>query len=133
MSADAEWVIRRAYQAFDRRDLEALTEIADESIEISTVTGLMAGRDQPYRGHEGIASYLADIGATWKRMELQPQQFIELGEGRVLVFGRARVWHERGFLDSSNAWLWTLRDDKVVSVRVFADPAEARRAFSGEL
>jgi len=133
MSADAEWVIRRAYQAFDRRDLEALTEIADESIEISTVTGLMAGRDQPYRGHEGIASYLADIGATWTRMELQPQQFIELGEGRVLVFGRARVWHQRGFLDSSNAWLWTLRDDKVVSVRVFADPAEARRAFSGEL
>jgi ketosteroid isomerase-like protein len=65
--------------------------------------------------------------------ELQPQQFIELGERRVLVFGRARVWHERGLLDSSNAWLWTLRDGKIVSVRVFADPAEARRAFSGEL
>lgn len=133
MSADAEWVIRRAYRAFDQRDLEALIELADEAIEVSTVTGLLAGHEEPYRGHEGIGRYLADIAATWQRMELQPQQFIELGEGRVLVFGRARVWHERGFLDSSNAWLWTLRDGKIVSVRVFADPAEARRAFSGEL
>ena len=50
----------------------------------------------------------------------------------MLVFGRVRAWHERGFLDSQNAWLWTLRDGKVVSVRVYADPGDARRAFSAE-
>ena len=52
------------------------------------------------------------------------------GDGRVLVFGRVRAWHERGFLDSQNAWLWTLGEDRVTSVRVYADPTEARRAFS---
>lgn len=133
MSAAAEMIIRRAFRAFDERDLDRLIEISDEGIEISTVTGLLAGRTEPYRGHEGLARYLEDLASTWKRLDLQPQQFNALGEGRVLVFGRVRAWHERGFLDSSNAWLWTLRDAKVVSVQVFADPGEARRAFSAEL
>jgi len=133
MSADAEWVIRRAYTAFDDRDAEGLIELSDPSIELSTVTGVIAGRDQPYRGHEGIARYLEDIAATWKRVDLQPERFYDLDQDRTLVFGRVRVWHERGFLDSSNAWLWTIREGKIASVRVYADPAEARRAFSGEL
>ena len=72
---------------------------------------------------------MTDLGSTWKRIELQPQQFLPVDEERVLVFGRVRAWHQRGFLDSSNAWLWTLRDEKVISVQVFADPGEARRAF----
>jgi ketosteroid isomerase-like protein len=133
MSADAEMIIRRAFRAFDQRDLEGLIEISDEAIEVSTVTGLLSGRAEPYRGHEGLERYMEDLVSTWKRLELQPQQFNALGGGRMLVFGRVRAWHERGFLDSSNAWLWTLRDAKVVSVQVFADPSEARRAFSAEL
>ena len=128
-----ETLIRRAYRAFDQRDLDTLTELADEAIEIATVTGVLTGRTEPYRGHHGLAEYMDDLMSTWKRLELHPQQFHPLDDERVLVFGRVRAWHERGFLDSSNAWLWTIRDGKVASARVFADPGEARRAFSDEL
>jgi ketosteroid isomerase-like protein len=128
--AEGESLIRRAYAAFAERDLEGLVEISAEEIEVSTVTGLLAGRTEPYRGHEGLAAYIGDLASQWKRLELQPQTFHPMGEGRVLVFGRVRAWHERGFLDSQNAWLWTLRGEKVVSVRVYADPGDARRAFS---
>ena len=130
MPIEGELIIRRAYEAFAARDLDALLELSDESVEISTVTGLLAGRTEPYRGHEGLAEYLDDLSGQWRRLELQPQHFIPLGAGRVLVFGRVRAWHQRGFMDSENAWLWTVRDDRVVSVRVYADPADARRAFS---
>ena len=126
MAMKGEAVIRRAYTAFGERDLETLIDLSDESIEVSTVTGLLAGRTEPYRGHEGLAEYMSDLTATWKRLELQPQHFHAVGEGRVLVFGRVRAWHGHGFLDSSNAWLWTLRDDRVLEVRVYADPG--RRA-----
>ena len=132
MTSRGERSIRQAYRAFAERDLERLIELADESIEVSTVTGLLYGRTEPYRGYEGLEQYMADLASTWKRIELQPQQFNELDQERVLVFGRVRAWHERGFLDSSNAWLWTLREDKVISVQVFADPSEARRAFTDE-
>ncbi len=129
MRVEGESTIRRAYEAFASRDLETLRRLADESIEVATVTGLIAGRTEPYRGHDGLAEYMRDISGTWKRIELQPQQFNQVEPGQVLVFGRARVWHEKGFLDSANAWLWTLRDGRVLRVQVLADPSEARRAF----
>ena len=132
MTARGERLIRQAYRAFAERDLETLVALADEEIEVSTVTGLLSGRTEPYRGYSGLEEYMADLASTWKRIELQPQQFHPLDEERVLVFGRVRAWHERGFLDSSNAWLWTIRGDKVASVQVFADPSEARRAFTDE-
>jgi ketosteroid isomerase-like protein len=131
MAVEGEALIRKAYAAFSQRSLDRLVAVADESIEVSTVTGLLAGRTEPYRGHDGLAEYLADLAEQWKRLELQPQHFHPVGEGQVLVFGRVRAWHERGFLDSQNAWLWTLRDDRVVAVNVYADPGDATRAFAG--
>jgi ketosteroid isomerase-like protein len=126
---EGETLIRKAYAAFGDRDLDGLMALSDEAIEVSTITGLLAGRTEPYRGYEGLADYIGDLSDQWKRLELQPQHFHPVGEGQVLVFGRVRAWHERGFLDSQNAWLWTLRGDRVTSVRVYADPADARRAF----
>ena len=126
-----EVLIRRAFDAFDERDLDALIAISEETIEVSTVTGLLAGRTGPYRGTEGLAQYLADLADQWRRLELQPQHFHPVGEQQVLVFGRVRAWHKSGsgFIDSQNAWLWTVRGDRVASVRVYADPGEARAAF----
>ena len=132
MTSRGERLIRQAYRAFAERDLETLIALADADVEVSTVTGLLSGRTEPYHGYTGLEQYIADLASTWKRIELQPQQFNPLDEERVLVFGRVRAWHERGFLDSSNAWLWTIRGGKIASVQVFADPSEARRAFTDE-
>lgn len=132
MPVEGETLIRKAYAAFGDRDLDGLIALSDESIEVSTVTGLLAGRREPYRGYEGLAEYVGDLAEQWKRLELQPQHFHPVGEGRILVFGRVRAWHERGFLDSENAWLWTVRGDRVVSVRVYADPSDARDAFADD-
>jgi ketosteroid isomerase-like protein len=126
-----EAVIRRAYKAFAARDVETLAELAADDVEVSTVTGLLAGRSEPYRGRAGLEDYMEDLASTWKKIELSPQSFHRLDEGRTLVFGRVRAWHDRGLLDSSNAWLWTLRDGRVTAVRVFADPADARELISG--
>jgi len=93
------------------------------------VTGLLAGHSEPYRGYPGLAQYLADLTEQWKRLELQPQSFHPVGEGMVLVFGRVRAWHGSGFLDSQNAWVWSIAGGRVRSVRVYADPSEARAAF----
>ena len=133
MTVHGEAVIRKAYAAFAERDLPALQAISHEEIEVSTVTGLLAGRTGPYRGHAGLAEYMEDLAGTWKRLELRPQQFHEIDAESVLVFGRVRAWHEKGFLDSANAWLWTVRDNRIVAVKVFADPGQARAAFGDVL
>ncbi len=49
-------MIRRAYAAFGERDLETLIELSHEEVKVFTVTGLLAGRTEPYRGYTGSPS-----------------------------------------------------------------------------
>jgi len=126
MSAKAEELVRQAYQAFSKRDLDALREIADPRIEIHTVTGMIAGRSEPYRGHDGLVEYLRDVGELWDEIELLPTDFHELSDSRLVVFGRVRARRELAVIDAPNAWLWEVGEGRIRSARVFGDPQSAR-------
>ena len=129
MSA-ARRIVERAYGAFAQRDAETLVSIADPAIEISSVTGIIAGRENPYTGREALSQYLADVERIWDEIELLPQEYHELDPARVLVFGRVRARRGKARLDVPNAWIWELREDLVVSVHVYAEPAaDARWLF----
>jgi ketosteroid isomerase-like protein len=123
---EATEAIRRAYQAFAERNLEELVKLAAADVEVTTMTGQLAGRETPYRGHAGLAEYLADAGSVWDDIELLPQEFEALPDGRVLVFGRVRAWRRNSFIDTSNAWLWRLREGLIAEVKILADPETAR-------
>ncbi len=114
-------MIRRAYRAFAARDLETLRELSHAEVEIHTVTGVIAARDEPYRGHDGLESYLHDVSSVWDELELIPAEFHDLDDGGVLVFGRARARRGSTLVDSPTAWVWTLEDHRVTSARVFGD------------
>jgi ketosteroid isomerase-like protein len=92
---------------------------------VRTMTALLAGRKEPYRGHEGIAQYVDDVGRVWDELELDPVEFHELESGGLLVFGRVRARRGSMRVDSANAWLWHLRDGRVELVEVFGDPGDA--------
>jgi ketosteroid isomerase-like protein len=126
MSAKAEELVRQAYKAFSKRDLDALREIADPRIEIHTVTGMIAGRSEPYRGHDGLVEYLRDVGETWDEIDLLPTDFHELSDSRLVVFGRVRARRELAVIDAPNAWLWEVGEGRIRSARVFGDPQSAR-------
>jgi ketosteroid isomerase-like protein len=118
-------VIEKAYRAFAARDLGMLRQFSHPEVEVHTVTGIMAERREPYRGHEGLEAYLRDAGEVWDELELTPAEFHDLRPGEVLVFGRVRARRGTMILDSASAWLWHLREGKVVSLKVFDDADEA--------
>ncbi len=122
----AEQLVQRAYRAFSERDLEALREIADPTIEIHTVTGMLAGREKPYRGFDGVAEYMRDVSQTWDEIEITAADFHSLSETRLLVFGRVRARRELAVIDAPNAWLWEVGEGRIRSARVFGDPQAAR-------
>jgi ketosteroid isomerase-like protein len=122
----AEELVRREYQAFSQRDIEALKEIADPRIEIHTVTGMLAGREEPYRGLTGVAEYMRDVAQAWDEIEITAADFHSLSEGRILVFGRVRARRELAVIDAPNAWLWEVGEGRIRSARVFGDPEAAR-------
>jgi ketosteroid isomerase-like protein len=121
----AETVIRRAYEAFAARDANTLREVSRDDVEVRTMTGVLAEREEPYRGPDGIADYLHDVTRVWDELELEPVEFHELESGGVLVLGRVRARRGSMRVDSANAWLWHLKDGLVASVSVFGDLAEA--------
>jgi ketosteroid isomerase-like protein len=123
-------IVRRAYEAFRTRDLEALTEMSHPDIRISSVTGVIAGREEPYRGIDALAQYLEDVERIWDEIEILPQEFSETEDGRVLVFGRVRARRGKSRIDTPNAWMWELEGDKIIAVHVYAEPTgDARWLF----
>lgn len=117
-------LVKRAYRAFEERDLDELRRLSHPEVEVYAVTGVVAGTPQPYRGADGLAQYIGDVEKVWEEIKLMPQEFDELADGRILVLGRVRVRRDRARVDAPNAWLWEFEGDLVRRVRVLTDPAE---------
>jgi len=128
--ADHVRIVERAYDAFRKRDLDDLTAMSHPDIEIASVTGVMAGREGPYRGIGALGNYLQDVERVWDEIELLPQEFTETKDGNVLVFGRVRARRGNARIDTPNAWLWELEGDRIIKVHVYAEPTgDARWLF----
>jgi ketosteroid isomerase-like protein len=118
-------LVKRAYEAFAERDVETLRSISDPAIEIITVTGMVAGREDPYRGYDGIRQYIADVVEIWDEIELTPAEFHETAGERILVLGRVRARRAGRLLDLPSTWLWEFRGERVLRAHVFSDPRGA--------
>ncbi len=114
--------VREFVRAFNERDLDAFVEVLDPDVQLHAMRGLRRGRDA------------ARVWAT--REPGGVQQTIELEtlhEGRdraVALIRRVWRWDDDGALAGADemAWLFELRDHRVLSWRPFDDRAAALRA-----
>jgi ketosteroid isomerase-like protein len=118
--------LRRAYEAFNRGDIDAAIEPLDEQIEW-TEPGEFPGGGT-YRGRAGVKRYLTQSRAAWAEVASEPERFITAGN-RVVVFVHARVRPQ-----GSNQWqdvrladVYTVRAGQVTEMRAFADREVALR------
>ena len=116
-------IVRQVFAAFSRRDVEGLLALCDPNIVFVPPTGRLAGRDEPYHGHEGLRAYLADVARVWQELRSEPDEYIEIDD-RVLCTGRVYAWGVGRVIDAPAGWVWRLRDGLVVEGRVY----ETRRA-----
>jgi ketosteroid isomerase-like protein len=122
--------VRRAFEAFDGRDLPALVELTDPEVEFFAPTAALANEGRCYRGHDGIARYLQDVEHTWGRLQVIPEKFREVGN-HVVCLGRTRAQARDGLeVDSPTAWVWELRGRKLLWGCVYADPGSTFMGLS---
>jgi len=121
-------VIRRAYDAFNRRDVGAFCSLSTEDIELLDMSGTPGA--QTLHGHAGVQSFFRDNWETFEDPWGEVERVLEAGPDRILALtqhgGSARggptVAQARGVLVAFSP------DGKMKENRFFADPREALTA-----
>jgi ketosteroid isomerase-like protein len=117
------------YEAWNRRDFEALAAFLSDDMEVVPVTDLpdMA----PFTGREPAERFWESSVATWETLRFTPLGFEPHGD-QLLVEVRVNA-RARGSgieLEERMGHLYTLRDGEFVRLQAFTSSAEARSALA---
>lgn len=118
--------------AFNRRDIDAFTSAMSSDVE--WLPALEQGLDgSGYRGHEGVATYSANLEATWEELHFHAQEYRDLGD-RVLALGRIEGRGSRGGVpvDAEMGIVFDFRRSEISRARSFLDHREALTAAGFE-
>jgi ketosteroid isomerase-like protein len=121
-------VIAAYVDAFNRRDIEQLRELSTEDSVYHSM--LVSGEGVGlYRGHDGIARYVADVDEAFDEWHTEDSCFVESETGRVLHLYRiVGKGHGSGVpIDMPMAIVWTVEGGKMKAAKVFRDRSEAMR------
>ena len=121
-------IVKRAFDAFNRRDVAAFMELTTSDFEYYPwLVGAIEGGS--FRGCEGMEQYFEDVRETWEEFRVVADEFRDLGD-RVLVLGRmeGRGKGSDVPVDAPYGTINDFCDGKLSRVRVFPDHAEALRA-----
>jgi ketosteroid isomerase-like protein len=105
-------VVRAIYAAFAARDLEAAIAFLSPDCQLHLRgTQQRIGREEPYRGHEGMREYFADVARTWEDLVIFADDFRTI-PGAVIVMGHieGRIGGEP--VKRRSVWTWKVKDGK---------------------
>ena len=120
MSDDGD-VIHGLFAAFANRDVDAALSLVTEDVEYwPKIIMLLMGREEPYRGHEGIRAYSEDLASLFEYVELEVQSV------RAVTGGAAAFCISRGKPVGGDSYevpvtvIYRLRDRLVLYARSVA-------------
>jgi ketosteroid isomerase-like protein len=121
-------VPRRLIEAYARGDIPSFLDGLHPDVEWIPIRAVLEGR--VYRGRAGVLRWLEELARDWEYFDPRYEEYRDLGD-RVLVFGR---WRARGRVSGVElenqpaAWLYEIKDGKVMRMQTFTDRAEALEA-----
>ncbi len=130
MSQENVEVVRRIWDAADRRDSQTVFSFYDPEVELD-VSGfpVVATDANLYRGHDGIRRLFTEWREIWSDAGSNLVELIDAGDRVVSVYeyrGRGRV--SGVAVEEVFATVWTIRNGKAVRVAWFVGREEALEA-----
>jgi len=125
MSQENVEIVRRAWEAFMRRDNEATLALYDPEVELHHhVDGSV------YRGLAGVRAYFRDWFDVWGEVFSNDlEELIDAGDDVIAVMHVGARGRRSGIEVERREWhVWTLRDRKLWRLRIYATKAEALEA-----
>jgi ketosteroid isomerase-like protein len=127
LSAENVQVLRDAYAAFVRQDIDAVMAALDEDIEWTTPMILPSGGT--YRGHEGVGALFGGLAEAWLELNVEPEEFIDAGDTIVVVVRERATGAGGGQTDTKAVHIWRMRDGKATSFVEYMDTARMHQTL----
>jgi ketosteroid isomerase-like protein len=124
-------VVKDGFKALSTGDVEALMPFIHRDFEMTT-TADVASEPDTYMGPEGVRRYFDSFYDAMDEVRFEPGEFQEVG-GRVIaqstLIARGRATGIE--VEQEVVLVWSLRDDQVIRIDVYATLDEALEAAQG--
>jgi ketosteroid isomerase-like protein len=133
LSREHRWQVRletinRLVEGFNRRGVDAVLELCDPQV-LWAPAFTTEGRSPPYRGHEGIRRYFADLALRWSAARAVVYRLTRRGDNVLAVCGVLAQPRAGGpDLREQVAVAFSFRNGLVASARSYTDLSVARQA-----
>ena len=120
-------IVRKFFEAFSRRDLEALRALHDADVEVdwSASPGVQAG---VYRGIDAVLRVYTDAFDGWEEILIEPDCLMDAGES-VVVPNISRLRGREGIeVSAQSTVVFTVRDHRLIRVCLYQKTEEALQA-----
>jgi len=127
MSQEHVEMVRRAYERLNESDHEGLADLCSEDFLMDMSERVF--NPDTYRGRDGISRFVNDVREAWDSYRWDMEEALTAGDAVVALVhceGHGRAGGPR--VDWRVAWLWKVRQDKLVFVRFYRDRAKALEA-----
>jgi dihydropteroate synthase len=127
-----EEMVRALFDAFNRRDVDAMAPHLDEDVEIVPLRAAI--EDVSYRGPSALQQFMEDSHAIWDRLRVDLEEIRSLTDG-FLVLGRLSGSSAETDVpvELAAAWHLRFRGSRVTLIRTYADRAQAIAELTGEV
>jgi ketosteroid isomerase-like protein len=127
MSQEYVEVFRRAGEAFNRTDVDAITDLLTEDFEFIPYLAAVVEKTTNYRGRDGLRQYGEDADATWENFQVRVDEIRDRGD-RVIAFGEIRGRGRASGLDTRVPLAWVADFHQISRLQSYGDATEAFEA-----
>lgn len=127
MARDHAELVRSAYEAFNRGDIDAVIAVLDREIVWWPATDEPV--TEPYRGHAGYRKFIRGLLELSPDMRIEIEEIVEAGDVVVACLQFAGRGRESGApIEVGETHVARVRDGKIVEVREYRRKSDALEA-----
>jgi len=124
-------VVRRAHQALNGGDMDALVVLCDVEFRLDMSDRIF--NPAIYEGHDGIRRFYSEVRDVWAKYVWEPEQLMEAGDNVVALLRSGGTGRGSGVeVERRTAMVWTLREGRATALRFFRDRNKALKAVGLE-
>jgi ketosteroid isomerase-like protein len=124
-------IVRRAHEALNAGDIDALVALCDEGFRLDMSDRIF--NPAVYEGHDGIRRFYSEVRDVWESYVWEPEELIEAGAAVVaLVRSTGRGRGSGVEVDRQTAMVWSVREGQAIALRFFRDRGEALKGAAGQ-